>query len=351
MHSLTSAFLTRFQFSATDASTLRRLGEFRGRQKLYTRQRPEALEDLRTVAAVESTESSNRIEGVVAPASRIKAIVLRDTTPRGRSEQEIAGYRDALSLVHESARDMPFSASVVLQLHRMLYRYLPQDGGRWKMTDNEIVERDRHGNVVRVRFRPVPAVATPHAMDELASRYLAAVDAEELDPLVIVPLSILDFLCIHPFTDGNGRVGRLLTLQLLYHFDYEVGRYISLERIVEESRDAYYDALQASSNDWHQERHDAFPWLRYFWGVLLRAYDEFEERIGTVSTGRGAKSEHVRAVIARKVAPFTISELERDCPGVSRDTIRLVLRKLRDEGRIAVEGWGRGARWVLKQHD
>ncbi len=345
MPSLAPNALARLRYSAEDIASLRQLGEYRGKQELFVRQRPEVLETLRTAAVIESSESSNRLEGIVAPRPRIEALVLKSTRPRNRTEQEIAGYRDALHLLHQSAPDMPFTANVILQLHATLYRYLPQRGGRWKMTDNEIVERGPAGELVRVRFTPVAAVATPHAMEELTRAYRAAIQEEQYDPLVLIPLTILDFLCIHPFTDGNGRVARLLTLQLLYHAAYEVGRYISLERIFEESKDSYYDTLEASSKDWHEGNNDVHPWMRYLWGTLLRAYKEFEERVGVIDSSRGSKTRQVRAAVERKMAPFSISELERDCPGVSRDMIRRVLRQMRDKELLVAEGQGRGAKW------
>lgn len=312
------------------------------------RQTPELLSALRDAAIIESTESSNRIEGVVAPHERVKAIVLKSTTPQNRSEQEIAGYRDALNLIHESAKDMAFSVNVILQLHTILYRYHPGPGGRWKSTQNEIVERDTSGVVQRVRFVPPSPVATPQLMDEMATEYSRAVD-QNREALILVPLAILDFLCIHPFSDGNGRMARLLTLQLLYQSDFGVGRYISLERIVEESRETYYEALEASSQGWHEGRHTALPWLRYFWGVVLRAYREFEERVGTIRTGRGGKTDLVEEAVKRRVGAFSISDIEKECHGVSRDWIRIVLRRLRDEGRIVRRGKGRGAKWVRQE--
>jgi len=346
MHSLETNYLNACVYSAEDASTLRQLGEYRGKQELYSRQRPEILESLRHAAVIESSESSNRLEGITAPALRVEAIVRRTDVPRDRSEQEIAGYRDALELIHQSRKEMPFTVGVIRQVHRTIYRYLPSEGGVWKPTDNEIVEKDRAGRVVGVRFKPVSAVATPQAMDDLIAGYRAAIAGGTQDPLVVIPLAVLDFLCVHPFVDGNGRVGRLLTLLLLYHFDYDVGCYVSLERIVEESKSTYYEALYASSQRWHEGRHDAHPWLSYFWGVLLRAYSEFEGRVGEVGVARGAKSEHVRRAVLRRSLPFSISELERDCPGISRDTVRDVLRKLRDQGLVRAEGRGPGARWI-----
>jgi Fic family protein len=344
MHSLTPDFLARLRFDAQQTATLRALGECRGRQQLFVAQSPEVLSDLRQVAAVESTESSNRLEGVEVAAHRLRAMVLKQAEPTSRSEQEVAGYRDALALVHESGQHMPLKANTLLQLHSMLYRYLPQQGGRWKSADNEIIERHPDGST-RVRFRAVPAHLTPMAVDDMAAGYQLALDKHLADPLVLIPLAVLDFLCIHPFSDGNGRVARLLTLQLLYHFDYAVGRFISLERVIEESKEGYYETLEASSQRWHEAEHDVSPWLNYFWGTLLRAYKEFEERVGNIERGRGSKGERVRAEILRRNEPFSISEIEQACPGVSRDMVRVVLREMKSEGVIAPTGRGRNARW------
>jgi Fic family protein len=346
--SLTPAYLDSLRLSADDGSTLAALGECRGRQELFRRQVPELLSALRDAAVIESTESSNRIEGVVAPRHRVTALVLEKTTPRNRSEQEIAGYRDALNLIHESAREMAFSVNVILQLHTILYRYHPGSGGRWKAAQNEIVERDADGNVRRVRFVPPSPVATPGLMEAMTSDYALAI-GDGREPLILIPLAILDFLCIHPFGDGNGRIARLLSLQLLYQSQFDVGRYVSLERIIEESKETYYEALEASSQRWHEGRHDPLPWLRYFWGMLLRAYREFEQRVGTLRRGRGSKTELVEQAIARRLGPFSISDIEADCPGVSRDWIRIVLRRLRDEERIVARGRGRGAKWVRRE--
>jgi len=226
----------------------------------------------------------------------------------------------------------------------VIYRYMPQPGGAWKATNNDIVERRPDGST-RIRLRPVQAHLTPMAVADLVTAYRHALDQHLADPLVLVPLVVLDFLCIHPFADGNGRTARLLTLQLLYHFDCAVGRYISLERIFEESKESYYETLEASSQGWHEGRHDIAPWLNYFWGALLRAYKEFEESVGRIEHGRGAKGDRVRAEVLKRTLPFSISELEDACPGVSRDMVRLVLRALKAEGVIAPSGKGRGAKW------
>jgi len=349
MHSLDIKYLETLNFSAEQVSVLKKIGESRGKQELFFRQTPEVLESLQQVAIIESSESSNRLEGVTAPHDRIEALVMKSTTPKNRSEQEIAGYRDALALIHESARYMDFTVNIILQCHSIVYRYMPDDGGRWKMVDNEIVEKNPDGSVKRIRFRPVSAVLTPQAMDTLAKTYKEAINQHNKEPLVVIPLTILDFLCIHPFTDGNGRVARLLTLLLLYHFDYQVGRYISLERIFEESKETYYETLEKSSIGWHQGRHDSFPWMNYFWGVLIRAYQEFEERVGKIRTGKGSKTEQIRMAVNRRIGPFAISDIESDCPGISRDMIRIVLRQLRDEKAIILQGKGRGAKWIRKR--
>ncbi|MFI4941037.1 MAG: Fic family protein, partial [Burkholderiales bacterium] len=281
MHSLSNDYLARLRFDTQQLATLRALGEYRGKQRLYVAQSPEVLSDLRQVAVVESTESSNRLEGVVVAPARLKSLVLKNAIPKSRSEQEVAGYRDALGLIHESAEQIPFSEGTILQLHSILYRYMPQPGGHWKAANNDIIERHPDGSS-RIRFRPTAAHLTPMAMSDLVASYRTALDQHLADPLVLVPLLVLDFLCIHPFPDGNGRMARLLTLQLLYHFDYTVGRFISLERIFEESKESYYETLESSSQNWHEHAHNSAPWLDYFWGALLRAYKEFEDRVGTI---------------------------------------------------------------------
>lgn len=331
-------------FAEADLSSIKKLGEFRGRQEVLRQRAPETLELLKTTAVIESTESSNRLEGVTASHERIEALVQRPTAPANRSEQEIIGYRDALNLIHESARDMAFSRNVVLQLHSVLYKYLPDDGGRWKMTGNDIVERNADGSIRRIRFAPVAPVMTPQAMQDLETGYGAAIDRRR-EALVVVPLAILDFLCIHPFSDGNGRMARLLSLMLLYQSGFEVGRYISLERVIEQSKETYYETLERSSQGWHESRHDVLPWLRYFWGMLLAAHGELEERVGDLRDAPGAKTALVEQAVRRRIAPFGIAEIESECAGVSRDMVRHVLRQMRARGEIEIKGRGRTAKW------
>jgi Fic family protein len=344
MNSLNLTYLDQLAFTAEQVSILRALGEYRGKQALFFKQSPETLKSLQLVAKIESSESSNRLEGIELPHKKIEELVLKDAAPKSRSEQEIAGYRDALNLIHESGKHMPFTANIILQLHGLLYRYMANPGGRWKATNNEIIEKHPDGTQ-RVRFKPTKAHLTPDAVDQLTKNYAFIVEKRKQDALIIIPLAILDFLCIHPFSDGNGRIARLLTLMLLYQFDYQVGRYISLERIFEDSKESYYETLETSSQQWHSGKQDVKPWLNYFWGALLRAYREFEERVGVITTSRGSKTELIRSAINRRIAPFSINDIESDCPGTSRDMIRQVLRKMRDEGLITVSSSGRGAMW------
>jgi Fic family protein len=237
---------------------------------------PEILEALELNALIESSESSNRMEGICAPRERIEALAAHGEEPRDRSEEEIAGYIEALRLIHESAGHMPFSINVILQLHAILYRYSPARGGRWKPVDNEIVERHPDGSIKRTRFKPVSAIETPQAMEDLIGGYHEAIEKQRLEPLIVIPLAIFDFLAIHPFLDGNGRLSRLLTILLLHHFGYHIGRNVSLERIIEEMDSRYYAALEETSPGWHEGKHDPLPWLRYNWDVIIRGCQKLE---------------------------------------------------------------------------
>ncbi|OFW26805.1 MAG: cell filamentation protein Fic [Acidobacteria bacterium RIFCSPLOWO2_02_FULL_65_29] len=325
-------------------SSMRLLGEFRGREGLYTRQSPEVLETLRRAAIVQSVESSNRIEGVTVAEGRIDPLVLRRATPRDRSEQEVAGYRDALARIHADASGMKLSLALIRGFHRDLYRYTKEKAGRWKARDNAILETRAEGGTA-VRFRPVSAVGTPKFMARLIDLYAGELAAGKADPLFLASAFVLDFECIHPFTDGNGRVGRLLTLLLLYQCGFGVGRYISLERIVEQSRETYYEALYRSSQHWHEGRHDLRPWVEYFLGVLIAAYNDFEARVGTISSAKGAKRVLVKNAIAHLPPRFTIGELERVCKGISRRTLVRALEDLRGAGGVRCLGRGPDAEW------
>jgi Fic family protein len=282
MQSFEPGFIERQPITQNILRTIRLIGEYKGKQELFKQQSPQLLVTLQQAAIIQSTESSNRIEGVEAPLQRIKALVAQKTTPQNRSEQEIAGYRDVLKTIHANYEHIPFNTNLVQQLHRDLYQFFPSDGGRWKPFDNNITETRPDGSTV-IRFETVSAFLTPSAMMQLHERFNFIKQADEVEPLLLIPTYILDFLCIHPFRDGNGRMARLLTLLLLYQEGYEVGRYISLEKIIERSKESYYDTLYQSSLGWHEGQHTLLPWWEYFLGVILSAYRDFEQRVGVLT--------------------------------------------------------------------
>ncbi len=327
------------------ATVLGRIDERHGREDLYREQRPATLDRLVSVARVQSAESSNAIEGVVASPRRLRDLMAERTDPRNRSEAEIAGYRAALDLIHQGDPAMVFTPGVVLQLHRDLYQFTPEPGGRWKPTDNHIEAIGPDG-ALEIVFKAHPAARTPDAMDTLHGLLASALDHGHHHRLLLIGSYVLDVLCIHPFRDGNGRMARLLTLLLLYRGGYEVGRYVSLERLIETSKDSYYETLRVSSLGWHEGEHDPWPWLNYFLGVLLAAYDQFEERVGAAS-GRGAKREAIERFLDGIPAggEFTVAEVRRHAVGAGDSYISKTLTRLRDDGLIEALGTGRGARW------
>lgn len=320
--------------------------EFRGKQALYERQAPEVLESLRRRAIIESTESSSRIEGVVASPARVREIVGLGAAPANRSEAEIAGYRDVLATIHASYPHIQVRASTILQFHRDLYRLAGVEAGSWKNLDNTI-EATLPDGTKEVIFKPVAAHRAPQAVEELCEDFAAAREAGANDPLVLIAAFVLDFLCIHPFRDGNGRVARLLTTLLLYQADFTLARYVSVERIVEQTRDSYYAALRASSEGWHEGAHSMVPWAGYFLGVVLAAYRELDQRLGISEIP--TKAQRVMLAIEQLPDSFTIAEVERACPGVSRPTIKLAMNQLRKAGRIENVRAGRSALWRKRQ--
>lgn len=331
---------------ASTAWLLAEIGEAKGRQDLYARQSPQVLKALRDMALIQSVESSNRIEGVEVAQDRLRPLVLGNARPRDRSEVEIHGYRQALSLIHRNAAGLLVTPDLIRQFHATI-QVDSGDAGRWKKADNEIVEI-RPGGAPIVRFRPVSARNTPQAVEELCLAYRHALEQTKTPLLLADALLVLDFLCIHPFRDGNGRVSRLLALLTLYQQGYEVGRYISLERLIEDAKEDYYEVLRVSSRGWHDGKHDWRPWVNFHLGIIHRAYRLFEERAGKVKTPRGAKRALVETAIDQATGRFTLADLERLCPGVSRDMIRLVLRERARADRVRCLGRGPGAQWERK---
>lgn len=304
----------------------------------------EPLKALLTVARIQSTEASNAIEGIVAPTNRLRALMRETTTPADRTEAQIAGYRAALDLIHASADAMPFGENVVKQLHGTIYRYTSaRHAGRYKSGPNDVTETHPDGTVV-VRFKPTPPADTPLAMRELHERYDALLREERHHPLLLLAAYVFDFLMIHPFQDGNGRTARLVTLLLLYQAGHDVGRYISLERLIDESRADYYAALQRSTIGWHRGRHDLWPWVGYLLGTFAAAYREFGERL-SMAAGHGSKQPAIREYIRnRAVAEFTLDDVRSATPA-SDPLIKKVLGELRAAGAIELIQRGRYARY------
>jgi Fic family protein len=328
----------------TVATAIGGIDHGRGREEMLRQQHPQALETLVDVARIQSTEASNAIEHITAPRKRIEELVAEKTTPANRSEEEIAGYRAALDTIHNNAPDIPFTPKVVQQFHRDLYQYTNVPAGRWKNVDNAITQENPDGSSV-VRFRTVSAFETPRAMEELHERFTAARDDGRHHPALLVGCYVFDFLAIHPFRDGNGRMARLLTLLSLYQAGYGVVRYISLERLINETRETYYDALEAAGRGWHEDAHDIMPWLHYFLGIVTRAYVLFEERVGQVG-GRGSKVAAIENFVRTNLSDvFTFRDVCNAVPIASERHVSNTLQRLRRGGVIQPEGAGRGARW------
>ena len=317
--------------------------EARGKQELWTRQKPEVLKALRDQAIVQSVESSNRIEGVTVEAKRLRPLVLGNARPQDRPEEEIAGYRKALNWILTSRRPIDISPKTILRMHSLAQGGMIGDAGKWKSRDNEIVEIRPDGERV-VRFIPTSAKRTPGAIEGLCHEYREVVHLELLPELLLIGSFVLDFLCIHPFRDGNGRVSRLLTTLLLERNGFVVSQYISLERLIEENRESYYQSLYESSQGWRDLNHNIVPWWDFFLTIVNRAYREFSEAVESREAGPG-KTELVREVIMDVEGQFSLSEVRAQLPSVSEQLIKRVLQQMKADGRLRLSGRGRGAKW------
>lgn len=338
-------------FTKNIISMLTQIHEYKGEQNLFIEANSDALTELVEIAKIQSTKASNRIEGIYTTDDRLRKIVMDKTMPKTRSEEEIAGYRDVLNTVHENFEHIPIKSSIILQLHRDLYKFNGGEaGGRFKTADNVIEETDAEGNK-NVRFRPVPAWETSESLSELCDAYERVINEQKVDPLLIIPVFILDFLCIHPFNDGNGRMSRLLTLLLLYKAGYIVGRYISLEKIIEQTKDTYYDALQESSLNWHEGTNDYKPFVEYTLGIILNAYREFSERVNVLITKDLSKPDRIREVVKSKVGKITKQEIIEACPDVSKTTIERTLVSLQKSNEIIKLGGGRYTSYIWNRED
>ena len=323
--------------------------EYKGQQNLFIEAKADILSHLLEIAKIQSTEASNRIEGIYTSDERIKALVKEKSAPLSRNENEIAGYRDVLATIHENYNYIPPRANVILQLHRDLYQYSGMGiGGHFKNTDN-VIEEELDDGTKRVRFRPATAFETPDMIENLCNQFLREVDRGEVDPLLLIPMFVLDFLCIHPFNDGNGRMSRLLTLLLLYRSGYIVGKYISIEMLIEKTKDTYYDALQASSTGWHDGTNDYMPFVSYTLGIIKSAYKTFSERVEHLTTKGISKPERVRQFIENKLGKVTKKDIMDACPDISATTIERTLGDLVKDGTIIKIGNGRGTGYIYNR--
>ncbi|MDM8292033.1 Fic family protein [Faecalicoccus pleomorphus] len=327
-------------------SLLTSIHEFKGEQNLFIEANADKLYELLEMAKIQSTEYSNKIEGIYTSDDRLKQIVLDKTMPKTRNEQEIAGYRDVLNTIHTNFEYIPIIPSMLLQLHRDLYKFSGMNyGGKFKVTDNVIAEVDSKGNKY-VRFEPVSAWLTGDSVQSLCDSYNEAMKVKNIDPLLLMPMFILDFLCIHPFDDGNGRMSRLLTLLLLYKSNYIVGKYISIEKLIENSKETYYETLRQSSIGWHTNENDYEPFVKYYLGIIISAYKEFETRVHYVSKEKLSKPERIAKVIEQHIGKITKTEIMKLCPDISQTTIQRTLNDLLESNTIVKIGGGRYTSYI-----
>ncbi len=314
--------------------------EFRGRHELYLKQKPKELERLMEIAKIQSTGASNEIEGIRTTNARLKQLVANKTAPRNRAEEEIMGYCEVLNTIHENYEYIPIRTNYILQLHRTLYRYSEKGfGRRFKSTQNYISAMDRWGNET-VLFTPLSPIETEDAICAICGSYNQVFGTEDVDALILIPIFIHDFLCIHPFIDGNGRMSRLLTTLLLYKSGYMIGKYVSLESKIAKNKDAYYDALEISQNGWHENREDPVPFIKYLLKTILAAYRDFEDRVDMVGEKKSAE-EIVRRAVSGQIGKFTKSDILEFCPTIGKTSVESSLKKLSDDGLLAKHGSGR----------
>lgn len=320
--------------------------EYKGKQTLYIEANPDILTSLLKIAKIQSTEYSNKIEGIRTTDKRINELINDKVKPKNRNEEEIAGYRDVLDLIHENYENMDITPNVILQMHKYLYKYSPKKtGGKFKNLENAIEEIDENGNR-KIRFQPVSAFETPRAIEELCASYNYEIQKEDIDPLILIPIFILDFLSIHPFDDGNGRMSRLLTLLLLYKSGYIVGKYISIEKIVENTKETYYDTLKQSSIKWHENENNYEFFLEYYLGIVLSAYKDFSNRVEYLTNKKMTVKERTESIIKNHLGRITKQEIANMCPDISKGSVERALRELLNEEKILKITGGRYTKYI-----
>lgn len=319
--------------------------EYKGKQELYVENYPDVLEKMINVAKIQSTKSSNAIEGIYTNDTRLEELMKKKAEPKNRNEEEIAGYRRVLDMIHDNYEYIEFNKNDILTLHNQLYSYsYVKHKGKFKTMDNTIVEVDTNGNK-KIRFQPVNSFETERCFDEMIKAYNEAMKAD-IPPLLIIPSVIHDFLCIHPFDDGNGRMSRILTLLLLYKSDYFVGRYISIEMLIEESKDSYYEELQKSGEKWHTGENDELPFIKYMLGIILKAYEECDERFKLIGEKKLTSPERVMHIIQKSLEPLSKKDIMILCPNISQRTVERALKELQDNKKIRQIGDGRSTKYI-----
>lgn len=351
MRTFNYEYLANIKWDSEILSLIAKIHEYKGKQDLYIRQKPAELDRLIEIAKIQSVESSNKIEGIITTSSRIKQLVKEKTTPKNRDEEEIAGYRDVLNTIHESYMYIPVKPNYILQLHRdMLKKAGFTFAGQFKNVANYIQETLANGTNI-IRFKPLEPYETPNAIEEICESYNNTIAMEKIDSLLVIPTFILDFLCIHPFNDGNGRMSRLLTLLLLYQNGYHVGKYISIEKEIEKNKDAYYDALQVSDVDWYEGANDPIPFIRYMLKTILACYIEFDNRVQYVSSGKKSTAyDIVKAFVDNKLGKFTAAEVIISCPAVGRSSILNAIKKLVEEEYVIRKGNAKNTFYIKNQN-
>lgn len=340
---------SKFEKKGWDKEVINYIGlihEFKGRQDLYLSKKPAELEKLVEISKIQSTEASNAIEGIITTNQRLKQILSEKITPRNRDEKEIKGYRYALNIVHENYDYIPINSNYILQLHKEIFQFSDVlYGGNFKNTPNEIVAKYPDGRK-EVIFKPLDPYEIPEAMEALCIEYDNAINKLNIDPLIVIPIFIHDFLCIYPFNDGNGRISRLLTTLLLYKNGYMIGKYISLEKKIQITKDDYYDALKESGKDWIENNNDDTAFVKYLLGIILSAYRDFEKRVDLIGEKQSAR-EIVEKVVKSKIGKFTKTDILEMCPMISKASVEKSLKEMCDEGLIRMEGKGRASYYYI----
>ena len=335
-----------YRFSAYQLSLFRQLGEFKGRQVLSTRQQPEILDSFRQIALLESVECSNHLDNIMVSRETVRRLVQQQLRPITPMDRQVAGYRDALDMVVEPGEHLTLSVSLIRQLHAMLYAHLPHEGGRWRPTNKDIVERDDNGKRIGILYRTIPVPELALAMEQTVALYHEGIE-RGIEPLLMIAAATLDFMCVHPFSDGNGRIARLLMLLMLANNGYNIGQLVSIEKILAEDKEAYVRAWRLSVKGWHESSHNPMPWIDFFLATLNKAGESLEQKVSDLQWQgiRAPKSQLIKTAIERIEGTFSVADICIEIPTVSRELVKKVIQQLRTEGQLESVGKGRGAQW------